>query len=398
MVRPGAHHLRRNGKSAMQRNPSSLNLRRQLIVALSTIVWLSPGAVRAQEARTMTLSEAIARDRNIVLRLSTNQVALSETGVRKERANFYPNLNLSVTPSQRYGHAFDQATGGYKTQTNESMNVSASSSINLFNGFGDRAAYRSAKLDLNASKDALDYTRQRIFYQTASQFLQVNLNEELIRIEEENLDAQKQLLRQIQAFWEEGRRARADVLQQQAGVAQAELQVLNAKRTLAVSQLQLKQTLGLDPGEEIRFVAPELKTGEEPLPYHPETLIREALQARSDLGAQQQRIASAEEQITSAKAGYWPTLSLSMNTGTNYSSQSNLSGFSSQLFNANPSATVGLSLNLPIFDRAGTRSSVERAQVQLRTCNWTWKTCGKRSLSRSSRPRWTIRRPSNSWR
>ena len=339
-----------------------------LLLTLSAIVCLCPTRAQAQEPRKIALSEAIriALERNLTLRQTANQVELDETSVQQERANFYPNLNLSVNPSQRYGQVFDPASGGYSTRANETLNLTTSSSINLFNGFGDMASYRAARRDLDASRENLSHTRQRITYEAASRFLQVNLNREMIRIEEENLKAQRRQLERIQAFYEEGTRARADVLQQQVAVARAELRLLNAERTYEVSKLNLKQTLDLPPSEAVGFASVSLDLAGAPVLYDPAQLIQAALSERADVRAQQQRIAAAEAQIYGAKAGYWPALSLSVSTGTNYSSQSQLSGFSSQLFDHNPSATVGLSLTIPIFDRSRTRSSVARAQVQFR--------------------------------
>lgn len=339
------------------------------VCTLVTIVMIGAGSVQAQaRADALTLGEAVrmAVDRNLSLRQSESQVALSETAVRQARANFYPNLNLSLTPSQRYAQAFDQASGSYQGQVSESLDLTASSSVNLFNGFGNRAAYRAAKLDQEASAQTLVQTRQRIVMETVSRFLQVNMDAELIRIEAQNLESQQQQLLRIQAFWEEGVRARADVLQQQAAVAQAELRLLNATRQHEVSKLRLKQTLNLNPAEDVRFAALSLSGRERSGTYVPAQLLRDALSTRSDIAAQQQRIGAAEQQIYSAKSGYWPSLSFSLSAGTNYSSQSQLSGFSGQIFDHNPSASAGLSLTFSIFDRSRTKSDVARAQVQLR--------------------------------
>ena len=338
-----------------------------ITLMLSAVLWLVPGIVRAQEIRAMAFSEAIgiALDRNLDLKQVGNQVALGETAVQEAKADFYPDLSLRLTPSQRYGQAFDQTTGRYENQVSETLNLTAASSINLFDGFGNTTAYRAAGLDLKANRESLEQMRQRIVYETASGFLQVNMDEGLIRIEEENLNAQQQQLRRIEAFWKQGKRAKADVQQQQASVALAELRLLTVQRSAEVSRLHLKQTLNLDPVEAIRFVAMASDLAED-ASFRPEPLIGETLLERSDVEAQQHRIEAAEERIQAAKAGYLPTLSFSLSAGTNYSSLDGISGMSDQLFNHNPTAGVALSLNLPIFDQSRTRSNVARAQVQFK--------------------------------
>ena len=71
--------------------------------------------------------------------------------------------------------------------------------------------------------------------------------EELIAVERENIAAQRQQLERIQAYWEQGTRSRAaDVLQQQATLAAAELRLLNAEQRRQLAELRLKETLQID--------------------------------------------------------------------------------------------------------------------------------------------------------
>ena len=334
------------------------------------LIALSLSWANAARAESITLDQAIqiALERNLDLKRLENQVALDRTALDQERADYYPNLNLNVNPTERFGRTFDQSVGRVEDQRSESLSVRASSSVNLFKGFADEASLDVARLDLEAGEEELDRARQQIAFETVSRFLRVFVEEELIRVEQENLAAQQQQLERIRAYWKQGTRARADVLQQEAALASAELRLLNAERSLELTRLRLKEILNLDPLVDCELVGPAIADlNADQVEYQAEQLIQEALAQRPELQVQEWRIQAAEAKIRTARAGLWPTLDLSVSAGTDYSSLNQFSGFSDQFFDLNPGASIGLSLSIPIFDRGRTRSSVERAQVQVRS-------------------------------
>ena len=327
-----------------------------------TAAWSNSGA--AQETRTITLTDAvgIALEQNIGLKQSQNEVELSESAVRMERVRYYPNLSLSLAPEQRYGRGFDLTVGRVEDERREIIDLVVSSRIDF--GFERAASYKAAGLNLNVSRENLAQKRQRIVFETAVRFLHMDLAAELIGIEDKNLRAQRQRLLRIESLWEEGRRARADVLQQQAAVAEAELRLLKVNRKYESGQLRLKQMLNLSVDSVIQF--PSATSGMERnyVPYDPGQVIGDAFTGRSDIRAQQQRLAARKALVRGAKAGHWPDLSLFMSAGTDYSSLEQPSGFSNQFFDENLTARIGLVMTFPIFDRFQTRHNVARARVR----------------------------------
>ena len=309
----------------------------------------------------------IALDRNTDLQRQMNQVSLNQTTVDQARAQLYPDLNLSISPSERFGRTFDQTIGTIENQRSESLSLRASSNLNLFNGFADQSTLKSARLGLNASQEDLERTRQTVAYEAASRFFTLFATDELIQVEEEDIASQRQQLERIEAYWEQGTRARADVLQQEAALASAELRLVNAESSRDLAELRLKEILQINPLGEMEFTGPSLDNlTTERIDYRADQLFREALERRPDLKSQELQIAAAEEQIREARSGLLPKLNLSLGVGTSYSSLNQLSTFSDQLLDLNPDASIGLTLSIPIFDRARTKSSVERARVQVK--------------------------------
>ncbi|QXD17179.1 TolC family protein [Rhodocaloribacter litoris] len=351
----------------MYSTPSSFPgpaLRYAFLLVLLTI--LGHGTTHAQQARTITFEEAvqIALERNAAIRRSRNNVGLQATVVSSERADFFPNLNLSSSTSRTYGLTFDQTTGQLVSESTDAFNASASSSINLFNGFGDVASYNQARHALEAEEYTLNRTQQTVLFDLITSYLQVILDREQIQIRQEDLEAQRQQLARIEEFVRVGSRPVSDLYQQQATVASSELALLEAERAAQLSESRLIQVLQLDPFQEYEFVAP---SAEEipllPREYDAESLLRTAFANRPDLQAQEASIEAALEGIRFARSGMYPSLSLFGSIRTSYSSRNELTSFADQLSD-NRAQSFGISLSIPIFNRFQTRTNVERARVQ----------------------------------
>ncbi len=372
-------------------------------LALLLLTLCLAGPVAAQQApEEITFDEAlrIGLEQNTALRQATTAAEARALDVSLSRSQFLPDLNASIRPTQRYGLAFDQTTGQLDQETSEALDASVSASLNLFNGFRDQASLRQARVQREASERGLGRARQDVLFNVANQFLQVLLTRELVGIQEENLEADRAQRDRIEQLVEGGVRARADVLQQEALVAQRELSLLQAESDLELAKTRLVQVLQLDPFGNYTFVAPSLEAVPlEPEAVELEALLTAALDRRDDLRAQELQIEAAEEEVRVARSGYYPSVNLFASYGSGYSSLATRSlgasvpvpvttgsgevilvggepltfpgpsdredtPFADQFFTDNRGGSVGLSVNIPIFDRFVTRSQVQQARLR----------------------------------
>ncbi len=336
------------------------------LAVLTLMLVLSPEAAQAQQARQITFNDAvrIALDQNYLLRRSANNVDLQAINVSQRRMNFLPNLNFSSNGSQSYGRTFDLTEGNLVNQSINSISGSLSSSVNLFNGFGDVASLRQARLQHDARE--LDYERQRqtVVFTVMSNYLNLIERRERIRIQEENLAAQQQLLTQIDEFVRVGSRPMSDLFQQQASTAGAEALLLDAQRLYQLAEISLIQALQLDPFGNYEFVAPTVEdavlVGEQ---YDVRAMMENAFERRLDLQASQTDIEAAAQGIRIARSNYWPSINFSANTRSSYNDLAQ-DNFNDQFFDRNRNSSLGISLSVPIFDRFLTRNSVQQARLQ----------------------------------
>ncbi|MBQ9194167.1 MAG: TolC family protein, partial [Bacteroidales bacterium] len=161
---------------------------------------------------------------------------------------------------------------------------------------------------------------------------------------------------------ENGKASAAELSQQKATEAQSRLTVVQQAGNIRASLLDLAQLLEFHSWEGFSIVRPKVTFTDRMLP-DPDEIYAEALGVRPLIRAEELRLKGTEKQIQIAKAGYFPTLSLSGGLGTNYYTSFKTTGFWDQLGN-NFSQYVGLTLSVPIFSRFTIRNGVRTAKLR----------------------------------
>jgi len=344
-----------------------------LEIALGTTVAIT-GLARecaAQDAqpRRIELPEAIqiALQQNSTLRRAENASALDHVAVSQAQMSFAPDLRLSVSGSRNYAWSSEKDDPGTwddesASSSSSSARAGLSSGMVLFDGLANVADLQRARLEEDAGLLELERARQTVIFQVMTGWLSMIEAQEQVRVREENLSAQEDQERQVRALVEGGARPISDLYQQQAAVASARLTLVQARRTYELACVDLVQQLQLDPTAAYDFVVPPLPEDEgEGTEPDQRALLELALARRADLNATEILEQAAGQREKSAKAGRWPSLSLSASLSAGYSDSD--SGNLLDQFGDRQSGSVGLSLSMPLFDRRATSSAIEQARV-----------------------------------
>lgn len=341
-------------------------MNRSAVALLTALVVLAAsGGARAQNARIITFQEAvrIALEQNTSLRQAQNAAALGKVGVSEARSQFLPNLTLNSSGSQNYGRNFDQTEGQIVNQSTQSFSIGVNTGVTLFDGFGNLAQLRGAKLNDAASEKELSRTRETVAFSVASNFLALIQRQEQLRVLRENLAAATALEQQIQTYVDAGARTIADLYQQQANTASARFNVVDAERTAELAKVDLIQTLQLDPTGTYEFQAPPDTTASAAAAqFELGSLQQRASTQRIDLAAEQARVEAADQTVKVARSNRWPTVSLNGGYSSAYTSASPFD-FADQL-NQRRGGSVGLGVSVPLFDRGVTSNATRRAEIQ----------------------------------
>ena len=160
--------------------------------------------------------------------------------------------------------------------------------------------------------------------------------------------------------------SRADYAQLEAQVSNDRYQLVTAQTTLSDYRLQLKQLLELDGNREMDLFLPEICDSDvlSPLPDK-EAVYQAALGIRPEIASGELNVEASELGIRIAKSGYIPSISVSAGIGTSHTSGTDFT-FTEQIRNG-WNNSLGLTLNVPIFNNRQTKSAVEKARLQLHT-------------------------------
>jgi len=334
-----------------------------LVMAASAAGAQAPTQPNAP-SQTITFDDAIriALRQNTTLLQANNSAALSSATVRQQQLSFLPDLRFTTNTGQNYGRTFSEDEGRIIDQTTQSVNASVSSSVTLFNGLTNVASLRSAQLSEDAGERNVKRAEQTVAFTVASNFLALVQQQEQLRVQRENLAAQEAQEKQIKAFVDAGSRPISDLYQQQAAVASARSQVVNAERAFELAKVDLIQTLQLDPRGSYAFAPPALDTASKAnATFSLDSLLTRALGQRSDLFAQQSLVSAASQNVKAANGSRWPSLSLSAGYNSAYSSATPI-GFTDQL-NQRRGGSLAIGLSIPLFDRGTTDLAAQRAQI-----------------------------------
>jgi len=338
----------------------------------------------SQAQQNITLQEAIdtALENNYQLQQSDNNLKLAETNIWSARADFLPSINGSSSYNRTTGQQFDQTTVAFEDVTTNRIGGNISVNLTVFSGFRNILNLRSVNADEASQRNERERLRETIIFDTASRFLRVALDVELLKIAEQTLEASQSLLEQISAQVEVGARPTVDLFNQESEVASDELAVIQSENALELSKTRLLRIMQVDQDAEYEFNIP---SADEltliPADLELREMIDAALNNRNDLLAQEQVIKRNEHQIGITRSNLYPTLSASYGINTSYNDNFRVTavdpnnpgefirqsvGFTDQFFDQLVTKSIGMSLQVPIFNNWDNRTSLQSSKIALK--------------------------------
>ena len=340
-------------------------------ITFVTIAVLSAGSAMAQKQWNLKQCIEYAIEHNLTIK--QQEAAKDESAVDLNTAKWsrLPDLNGSASHSFNFGRSL-QMDNTYQQLNTQNTGLNLSTSIPLFTGMQIPNQIAISKLNLKAAVEDLNKAKEDISIQVTSAYLQVLFNEELAKVAHEQVTLSEEMLKQKTAFFKVGKASEAELYEAKSRAAQDQLSAVQADNEYRLALLDLSQLLELPTPEGFGIVSPSIDEDKDfSILTSPADIYSEALLIKPSIKAAQYRVEGAQKSIRIAQSGYYPQLSLGAGIATSYY---NVSGrengnFGSQLRD-NFSQYIGLSLNIPIFNRFSTRNQVRKARIQQTTLNW----------------------------
>ena len=333
---------------------------------------------QSTDIRIITIDDAIAiaLENNYALKQAKNELNLADDLIFSEKADFLPSVSASMNGSRTTGQQFifDRFSEGlepFVDISSQSISGGMNASINLFTGFNNILTLKSSQSNKESREQQYERAKELVIFNTATRYLQVLLDKELLAIAKQNLETSTTQLEQVQAQVELGARPMVDLFNQEAQVANDELVVTQRENTQSLNSLLLIRQLEIDPLGTYDFVVPDLTLNDLPwVDLNLKTLVDEALSIRSDILSAEASILSLRYQTQVTKNSLLPTLRASASISSRYSDQYSIAGsevsFSDQFFDQQVNRSLGLSFSVPLFNNWNRIYSIQSSQVQLK--------------------------------
>jgi outer membrane protein len=385
-----------------------------------SVFLLTALSFTASAQQVISLQQAIdsTLKNNLTIKQATITEALATEDYRQAKNNLLPSLTANPTASYNFGRSPNLTTYAYTSQSFLYVNGQASLSITLFQGGQLRNQILQNKLTLDVDKTSTAKVKNDLLLNVVTDYLTILTDQDLVVAAKQQIDLAKITLDRSQKNFDQGNATRADLAQAQAQVSTAELNLTNAQNQVDLAILILKQYMEMDPAKNITIEKPDISrlTNVQTI-YDATEVIKTAFTVNPDIRLAELQQQTYAQAIKVAKGNYYPTVSLFGGIGTNYSNQNStqiigttpttvqigtvqVQGVSqpvtaitalpvygpysafSQLGN-NINESIGLSVQIPIFNKYTARTSVRKAKLNYEYADLTTR-LAKNTLSKTS--------------
>jgi len=320
--------------AAAERGPVELSLKRAVEVAISaegnTNIQLSGEALKQAQSRALQARAALLPDLEAAFNDRSQTVNLAAEGLT--------SIKLPVS-----GFTFPTLVGPFTT-----VDARLSVQQSVFD-FGSIRRFQASKVGVSAATQELDSTAEKVAAQVARAYLAAVRADADMDTANANVTLSEAVLTQSENQKKAGTGTGIEVTRAKVQLANDRQRLLVAENTRRNAHLELLRAMGTPLDTEVRLTD---KLGYVPVDAVTlEQAKAQALQARPDLKAQQQREENARLSASAVKMERLPSLAAFGDYGS--------SGIS--LDNNMPTRTYGISLKVPLFD--GGRRDARRGEA-----------------------------------
>ena len=361
--------------------------------------WFLLAGAQANAQTLWSLQDCIdyAFDHNLDIKKQVLVVESNKADLTQSKLNTLPSVNAGASTTNNWGRTIDKYTNEFATSRVRSDNLYIQGSMTLFAGLQKVNIVKRSQLTLDYSRFYLNNLMDDISLTVAGYYLDILFNKELLMVAREQRQVTQQQVRRMEKLVEAGTVARGDLLNIQAQDALEELQVVEAENRLEISYLSLMQIIDYPVGEDFDVLVPRLRSVEAPsIDITSAEIYNYAVINRPEVKLAELGVDIAERDISLARGQQSPTLSLSGSWGSGYSGLNQIGmnpytqvypiGYTedgmlvyseatqyadykvkewSQQLSDNNNRSIGLFINIPIFNGWQTRNTITRAKIAM---------------------------------
>jgi len=369
-------------------------------------LFIITGSAKAQEKWGLLKCIEYAMANNISIKQTDLQTKTAELQLRQSKLGQLPSLGFSGGPSYNNGRTQDPTTFSLSTQSYLSANMQLQSSADIFNWFSKKNTIAANEWELQAAKANTDKLKNDIALTVANSYLQILLAMEQEKIARVQLQQSQAQLGNTRKLVDAGALPELNAAELEAQVARDSATVITAKGSVVQNILNLKAFMAIDAATSFEIDTPPVDKipVEKIADLQPESVYALAMANMPQQRFNEFKIKSAEKTSAAARGGLYPTISVFGSLGSRYANAFNVpvyqrivaptglladagggvfydvlgpqitqikigtqnsDPFFTQL-NRNFSQSVGLNINIPIFNGNNARTNYERSKITIR--------------------------------
>jgi len=360
------------------------------------LMFMAGTAAQAQEVISLERAVQLTLERNLTIKQSQLNEALSNEDYKQSKYNMLPNLNAAPQLSENFGRNIDPSTNLFINQKILALSGNLTAQVVLFQGGQLRNQIVQNRLTLESNRTATAKVKNDLILNVVTDYLQILTNQDLLTAAKQQLDISNLTLERAQKSFNAGNQTLADLSQAKAGVSTADYNITTAQNQLDLSILVLKQYMEMNPATDITIVRPDIsKLNEISTVYNAQDVLKTALSVNPDVLLAEVKEKNASQAIKVARGAYYPSIVLFGLAGSNFSDarlqyttsrsptldtigfvvgtnqrvvtpgvvqSSGKYPFFRQLSD-NFNQAVGVSMQIPIFTRFANRTAVRKAKI-----------------------------------
>ncbi len=338
----------------------------------------------AEEAKVFSLEDSlqIAKQNNLTIQVAEQNLQSAEAQISTARATMLPRLsaNGNYTYFKDVQKSVIQAEGGFGfpipgENMDEMLTPSVDNETELIElEFGAHHnvqgtvnltqpvfawgryyyGYQAAKLQYEATQKELNAAYEKLRMDVIEAFYRVLIAQELVAVAEQSVELVKKQLGIAETSFDAGVTTNFDVLRANVQLANAESQLIRAKNGVKTAQNLYKTLLNLPLSDEIS-VEGSFEITEVQVQLN--ELINSALETRPEINRSQLNEQAGQKQLSVAKTRRLPDLAFFSNYQISHSER---------LTEMNRIWSLGLQINIPIFDGFASRAGVKQSESVLK--------------------------------
>lgn len=339
-------------------------MKKSIILCISVSLCLS--SVHAQSFNMQQCMQYAVQHNHEVKQaeLELDNYKASKTGAI---GNFLPYVDAGIGAQYNFGRAIDPETNGYTDVSTFYNGYSLSASLPVFDGFSRLHALKAAKASEMMGRASLRQRQDQTALDVLQAYTSVAYYDGLVKMAEEKVEETLLLLKQVKVLEEVGRKSAADVAQVESQQAEADYELTRQQNLYASAILELKKAMNypLNDSLSLEYIPNvgmfDSQCGNNSFPTWEKNLDNER---HPELQVARYRMQASKHEWHQARASLYPSLSLSAGLSTTYYKTLHNDAaetFRNQMKN-NMGEYLGVSLNIPLFNRLQTITSIRRAK------------------------------------